>query len=419
MLPAPIPDNDAERLAALYRLRVLDTMPERAFDDIASLAGRLLDVPGVLVSLIDRERQWCKARRGVDMSEAPRDTSLCAYVVADREPLVLTDARTDARFADNPLVGGERGIVFYAGVPLMGPDGLAVGTLCVIDHKPRELTADQVDALSRLARLTHDQLELRLQLLIRDENLRRQQALDAEKDDFIATVNHELRTPLTAVSAALQLIRRFANSEQVDRQAPLLDTAQRSVGRLRAMIDDLLDIQKLGASATSMQIGPYDAAALVTETVADNHGFAATEGIALIGRDADAPCPATGDAARLRQILDNLVSNAIKHAPAGSEVFVHLARADDALRIAVTDRGPGVPADWREQIFGRFTQAPVPVRSHHKATGLGLPIARQIARLHGGDIEVDDNPGGGARFTLVVPVAARVVSSRPVSAPAT
>ena len=162
MIAAELPANEAERLTALRSYEVLDSACEAAFDDIANLTAELTGSPICLVSLIDAERQWFKARVGLEGSETPRDQAFCAHaILKPDETMVVNDALADPRFADNPLVVGEPNIRFYAGVPLVNPDGAALGTLCIIDRKPRELTQIQRSILARLAGTVSTTLELR------------------------------------------------------------------------------------------------------------------------------------------------------------------------------------------------------------------------------------------------------------------
>jgi GAF domain-containing protein len=158
---APIPDNEAQRLAALQEYRILDTAAEQAYDDIVALAAYLCDVPIALISLVDESRQWFKSRLGLNEKETPRDVAFCAHAILQTEPLIVRDALKDTRFSDNALVTGSPHIRLYAGFPLVNPDGFALGTLCVIDRKPRRLSAEQKTAMQALARQVMALLELR------------------------------------------------------------------------------------------------------------------------------------------------------------------------------------------------------------------------------------------------------------------
>jgi signal transduction histidine kinase len=162
MLCAPIPRDESERLAALQAYEVLDTPPELAFDRLTQVAQYVTGVPTVLVSLVDANRQWFKSRVGLDAPQTPRDISFCGHTVFQRVPLIVTDATADPRFADNPLVTGQPGIRYYVGVPLITPEGMAIGTLCAIDYTPRAAPDErQLDILCKLADEVMAALELR------------------------------------------------------------------------------------------------------------------------------------------------------------------------------------------------------------------------------------------------------------------
>jgi GAF domain-containing protein len=145
-----LPDNETERLAALYALLILDTPPEQRFDKIVEFAASEFEVPIALLTLVDRERQWFKASLGLNVCETGRDISFCGHAILAPGIMVVPDAREDARFADNPLVTGEPGIRFYAGAPLVLPSGAALGTLCLIDRRPRTLDAMELGILATL-----------------------------------------------------------------------------------------------------------------------------------------------------------------------------------------------------------------------------------------------------------------------------
>ncbi|WP_199333871.1 PAS domain S-box protein [Oculatella sp. FACHB-28] len=163
LLTTPIPTNEAERLAALHRYKILDTPPEAAFDRITRLAARLFDMPIALISLVDESRAWFKSCVGFGANEVPRDDTLCSFAVLTDEPLIIPDARLDDRFACNPFVQAEPGVRFYAGAPLLSHDGFNLGTLCLLDSQPHDpLTPKQQATLVDLAAMVVDELELRL-----------------------------------------------------------------------------------------------------------------------------------------------------------------------------------------------------------------------------------------------------------------
>ncbi len=204
-MEASLPIDEALRLETLNRYRILDTPDEKDFDDIVRLAAAICETPVSLVSLVDRDRQWFKGRYGFAANQTPRKVSFCAHsILTPDEPLVVPDAALDPRFADNDLVTGEPGVRFYAGCPLVTPDNYALGTLCVIDRRPRSLSPSQLEALRILSRQVMTQMELRLRmselqhasmLLIDRHTTERnqQQALVKERTSELNHVNSELR----------------------------------------------------------------------------------------------------------------------------------------------------------------------------------------------------------------------------------
>jgi anti-sigma regulatory factor (Ser/Thr protein kinase) len=184
--------DEAARLAALRKYRILDTDPERAFDDLALLASHICETPIALISLIDADRQWFKARVGLSISETARSVSFCTHAIKQHELFVVPDARDHDTFRDNPFVVAENGIRFYAGAPLVTPSGHALGTLCVLDNIPRTLTEAQVEALLALRRQVEAQLELRANLLELDEALKARDNAETEQLRLIGELRESL-----------------------------------------------------------------------------------------------------------------------------------------------------------------------------------------------------------------------------------
>ena len=160
-MKAPIPSNEAERLAALQSYRILDSAAEALYDDITQLAAYICQVPIATISLVDEKRQWFKSRVGLSVQETPRDVAFCAHAILQPQPLIVHDATQDQRFADSTLVTQEPNIRFYAGFPLLNAAGFALGTLCAIDRQPRQITAEQINAMLSLARQVMSLLEMR------------------------------------------------------------------------------------------------------------------------------------------------------------------------------------------------------------------------------------------------------------------
>lgn len=195
--------DERARLAALRSYRILDTEPEQAFDDLAYLASLICGTPMALITLIDDTRQWFKAEVGVGLRETERSIAFCTHAITDPDRILeVPDATTDARFRDNPMVTGSPGIRFYAGAPLVTPDGHALGTLCVVDTRPRTLTNEQLHALDVLRRQAEAQLELRRNLTELEAALQARDAAEAEQGALI----QELRASLDKVDKLSALI---------------------------------------------------------------------------------------------------------------------------------------------------------------------------------------------------------------------
>jgi two-component system, NtrC family, sensor kinase len=184
--------NDAARVAALQKYAILDSEPEQAFDDLTLLASYVCKTPMALISLIDEKRQWFKSKIGISANETSRDIAFCSTAIQQSDVLVVPDALQDERFRTNPLVVSEPNIRFYAGAPLINEDGYALGTLCVVDRTPRQLDAEQENALKALTRLVLMQMEFRRNLILLKEALSDRTREEHERERELKKVQETL-----------------------------------------------------------------------------------------------------------------------------------------------------------------------------------------------------------------------------------
>jgi GAF domain-containing protein len=184
--------NDAARVDALQKYAILDSEPEQAFDDLTLLASYVCKTPMALISLVDEDRQWFKAKVGISATETSRDIAFCSTAIQQQDGFVVPDALQDERFRTNPLVVSEPNIRFYAGAPLINEDGYALGTLCVIDRTPRNLAADQEAALKALSRLVLMQMEFRRNLILLKEALSDRTREEHERERELKKVQDQL-----------------------------------------------------------------------------------------------------------------------------------------------------------------------------------------------------------------------------------
>jgi GAF domain-containing protein len=186
------PSNELKRRESLASYAILDTDPEPSFDDLTHLASFIGKTPIALITLVDEHRQWFKSRVGLSSEETSRDIAFCSHAILQTEMFVVPDALQDARFRDNPLVGGEPHIRFYAGIPLINEEGFALGTLCVIDKQPRSLSDAEISALKALSRLVLGQMELRRNLIALKNALHNRTAEEHDRQHELAKVQAQL-----------------------------------------------------------------------------------------------------------------------------------------------------------------------------------------------------------------------------------
>lgn len=238
--------------------------------------------------------------------------------------------------------------------------------------------------------------------LVQDISGRKQ--ADQLKSEFVSAVSHELRTPLTAISGALALVVSGRMGELPGPVAELLDMASRNGERLRALIADLLDIERLAAGALPLDITVQPLLPLVEQAVAANRSYGSTRGVQLHLLSAGDAVKVAVDASRLQQVLANFLSNAIKFSPDKGVVELRVERIGERVRTSVRDYGPGIPESFRSRVFQKFSQADGSDSRQRGGTGLGLAITRELVERMGGSVGFDSVPGQGATFYFDLPV---------------
>jgi signal transduction histidine kinase len=406
-MDAPLPVNETERLATLYGLNVLDSPPEKDFDDIVALAAAVCGVPMSLVSLIDTDRQWFKASVGTDLVETSRDLSFCAHAILGRDLLVVPDARQDPRFADNPAVAREGGVRFYAGAPLVTTDGYALGTLCVVDSRPRRLDVEQLQALHALARQVTSQLELRRYAVALANTTARLQELERCKDELAALVGGELRAPLRLMDAYLDGLGRTGHHDL--EAADLVGRAAAAhVRGLRDLLDHLLRMAEAGSGADSLHMREIDLTRLTQRAVEAVRPIAATKQIWILNQAGGPSLPIIADPVRLEQVLMHLLFAAVKYTPSGGRVRVGTEiESGPAVRLDDMDLADGV----RPDLFPHLYYGAIANPSDAAGPDRGLAVAKRILDAHHATVALSDRPGDGTSLHVVFPHAEHALAA--------
>ncbi|OLY93671.1 GAF sensor signal transduction histidine kinase [Cnuella takakiae] len=404
-------DTEQKRLKELHELDILDTEEEKEYTDFVEIASGIAGTPISLITLLDENRQWFKAYKGVDFRETPRDIAFCNIAIQQDQHLEVVDATTDIRFKDNPLVTGPTNIQFYAGFPLISPLGNKLGTLCVIDHKPTRLSAAQKSLLEKLADKVVQILELRRKNI---ELVRLRAEADAKREmmnqllsnqrKMMSILAHDTKGPLTSMAHLVDMLW----------EAPVVDEDMKQMacslmsGQLKVSLELIDNLIAWGATHLSGQLyeeQPYAAEPIARETVATLSRMAEEKGI-QVKVDAKGEPLFWLNREVFRFIVRNLVHNALKFTEQGS-VTVFLNCTAEASCIRVVDTGIGMPKGMEEKLFTRKMSSREGTRKE-PGSGLGLILVHDFVLKLGGSIQVQSLQGQGTTFTISFPLYATV-----------
>lgn len=386
-------------------------MPEQAFDDLSQLSALVCQVPIALVSLVERERLWPKSVVGLPFPQAVLATSLCAYAMMENDVFVIPDASKDSRFSSHAIVTGYPQVRMFAGAPLRTNNGKNLGTLCILDMQPRQLTDVQVGALRALRRQVEAQLELKrsnIKAERREAVIREQHdslvKIQAQKEELTALVVHDLKNPLSSVIPNATLLARDARLAP-DARGIAADILTSSKGMLR-LVMNLLDISRAEDGALVPRKEAIDVSALIEEVRGELTSRAAQEGrrfgVSMLQRAG----VVQADRDLLKRVIQNLADNALKYTPKGGAIRIEAHPDPDGkhLELRVCDDGPGIPEANRATIFEKYSRLDRDATNHHTGSrGLGLTFCRLAVEAHGGKIWVQDGVPRGSAFCIKLP----------------
>ena len=395
---APLPANEQERLRALKEYHILDTIPEAEFDAITHLASEICHTPVAMVTLVDAHRQWFKSKHGSLASETSRDLSFCAHAInTPYEVFIVPDASKDERFADNPLVTGEPNIIFYAGVPLVNPEGYALGTLCISDSQPKELSKKKIKALQSLARLVVAQFEQRKNIIHLRHSQDELRNAYADLESFSTIAAHDLKSPLNNIITITHLL-------EDDYSAKLDAEGNEYIGFLKATANQMSALVAgiLNYSRSSSIILDQKENIIVSGLIEEVKGLMNIPRNVKIAFETVTPEIYTSRIA-LKQILLNLVDNAIKYNDKNKiSITIHFREDNDTYTFEVKDNGPGITEDDQKRIFDLFTKLKNSSKDG-KSSGVGLSIVKRLVEKLRGTITVQSELGIGTSFIFTLP----------------
>jgi len=398
MIKPPVPENENERLAALNSYQILDTLPEQGFDEITLIASEICQTPISLVSLIDDDRQWFKSNKGLEVTQTPKELAFCAHAILEPEKvMVVPDAQIDERFADNPLVTGTPQVVFYTGVPLINPDGYALGTLCVIDHKARQLNNAQILALKALANQVVAQLELKKK--VNELNTTRLQLEESNQylEKFAIMAAHDIRNPLTNILLTGQVLKDRFKDKLDEKGNKFLDIINASSYKLISLLEKMLDYSK--SSKVLMQNREEVEVVRLLNDVLKMVNVPAAFTVNILSR----PVKITTSVVAFEQIMTNLINNAIRYNNKPKGVIQIEFTADNWFyTFIITDNGRGIAPENHNKIFEPMTTLGIKDRFDVEGSGVGLSTVKSLVEALGGTVKVNSVIDEFTAFTFTM-----------------
>lgn len=398
MTKPPIPNNEAERLKELHSLRLIEGLPDEDLDLITKLASDICETKISLVTLIDSKTQFFKSKHGVEIDKTSRDVAFCGHAINSPEKmLIVNDAKEDERFKDNPLVTSDPNIAFYAGMPISTKQGSALGTLCVLDSKPKVLSTSQINALKSLTKLVERLFESRRKSLELEKVYTQMQLHKSQSEEIAYSIAHDLKNPLDSIQGFLELLQQDAGTSLGDEAQQYIEYAQQSTEKMTGLIYEILAFAKLTSineEKEAVEIEP------VIQNIIDlNLPVIKSENIEIDYKD----LPKINTSKTLFSIvLRNLIGNAIKYRSSDRALRIKIEIQDkiDEWKISVVDNGIGIQKQNLEKIFKPFYKED---KNNHSGVGMGLAACKKIILNLDGNIEVESEPGKGSVFSFTIP----------------
>lgn len=393
--------DEQSRQTELDAYAILDSISEAEFDNITSLAALVCDTPISLISLVDKDRQWFKSNLGLPpkVQETHRDFSFCAHAIhSPTELFEVRDATSDERFADNPLVTDEPRVIFYAGIPLLSSAGHPLGTICVIDHEPKELTDRQRAFLKGLGEQVSQLLENRRHRLQLERKVMELQVRNENLDRFASTAAHDLKMPLRQIASVADLLVSDFGTQLAPDEKQLLQQIHDSTRKLHELIEDILSYSR-SKNYGEVRREWVDLDELISSIVQLFSSIAGCKistptNLKLVYLDKSS----------FQQVLINLLSNAVKYCDKTDiRIGIDFWETPEQYQFSVTDNGPGISLSIRDSIFELYMKSATKDRNGEYGYGIGLATVKNLVQAQGGTIDFVTEAGQGTTFNFAIP----------------
>ncbi len=387
--------HEAERLMELESFSILDTLTEDDFDNMTTIASEICGTPISLISLIDDKRQWFKSHHGLDVHYTDKKYAFCAHAINDQDNvMIVSDARLDDRFHDNPLVAGDPFVIFYAGVPLITENGLPLGTLCVIDHQPKLLSKSQLDSLKALAKQVMNLMELRKIRVQKEKAILDLEAMNLELDRFASVAAHDIKSPLNNITSLAKILGTSLNINENAEHRDVIKMIEGSCATLKNLVDGLLQYSKTDIIARKGK-----------DRIDLNHLIKSIE--MLFSYDNNLEIRLNSklktidfNSTALEQILINLVANGIKYNDSDRvTITIDIEENPTHYIVSVSDNGRGIEDKDLSRIFNIFEHGESKDRYGQIGSGIGLATVKKVVNSFEGDVSISSTAGNGSTFT--------------------
>lgn len=387
MKSAIIPQNEEERLRILDSYKILDTLPEEDYDALAKIASAICNTPIALISLIDEERQWFKSNYGLGARHTPREFAFCAHSILNPDEIfVVEDATKDERFFDNPLTINDPNVIFYAGAPLNTSEGQPLGTLCVIDNKPRKLDNQQKESLKLLAKQVVSLLELRKKNLELEKTNTKVIQLNEQLNDFAYRLAHDLKSPISGVNFLLDVLKNdhinLFKKTEAENYVNLISSRMNYMGSL---VDEILEYSKINTENIVYENFNIKA---ILDSIIKNIDF---EGKIFLNSE-DLDVTINSSKIGFVQIFQNLISNSRKYSDEEKvQIHIDFFKDENYYHFIYKDNGPGIKEKYWDKVFNMFETLE---DSNNQNTGIGLATVKSIIKRLGGEIHLENKKDG-------------------------